>query len=65
MRERQLQTLPGSLGEALEELQKDTLVQDALGPHVYERFLEAKTMEWDGYRLQVSQWELERYLPVY
>lgn len=65
MRERQLQTLPGSLGEALEELRKDEVVQDALGPHVYERFLEAKTMEWDGYRLQVSQWELERYLPIY
>lgn len=65
MRERHLQTLPGSLGEALEEMQKDEVVQDALGPHAYERFLEAKKMEWDSYRLQVSQWELERYLSVY
>ncbi len=64
-REQHLVTLPGSLGEALEELKKDALVQEALGAHVYERFLEAKTQEWDEYRLQVSQWELERYLPIY
>ena len=35
---------------------------DALGAHVYERFLEAKTMEWDQYRMDVSPWEIARYL---
>lgn len=64
-RSRALETLPGSLGEALEELQRDEVVQAALGPHIYERFLEAKQQEWDEYRLYVSQWELERYLPIY
>ncbi len=64
-REQHLVTLPGSLDEALEELKKDKLVQEALGSHAYERFLEAKTQEWDEYRLQVSQWELDRYLPIY
>lgn len=57
--------LPGSLVEALQELQKDELVREALGEHAYERFLEAKTREWDEYRTQVHQWELERYLPIY
>ncbi|MDQ4076283.1 MAG: type I glutamate--ammonia ligase [Chloroflexota bacterium] len=63
--ERQLKTLPGSLGEALDRLQQDEVIAEALGPHVYERFLEAKRQEWDAYRLFVSQWELERYLGVY
>ncbi len=59
---RQIATLPGSLGEALDELKRDEVVQEALGAHVYERFLEAKTMEWDQYRMYVSPWEIERYL---
>lgn len=63
--ERQLKTLPGSLGEALDLLEQDELIASALGPHVYERFLEAKRQEWDQYRLFVSQWELDRYLGVY
>jgi glutamine synthetase len=60
-----LETLPGSLGEALEELKQDLLVQEALGSHVYHRYLLAKTQEWDEYRLSISQWELDRYLPIY
>ena len=62
---RGLQTLPGSLGDAINELKKDTLVQEALGEHIYERYVEAKQSEWDEYRLYVSQWELDRYLPIY
>lgn len=57
-----LVTLPGSLEEALKELEKDAVVQEALGPHIYERFVDAKTQEWDDYRLAVSKWELDRYL---
>jgi glutamine synthetase len=57
--------LPGTLYEALEELEKDTVVQEALGSHVYEWFMEAKRSEWDDYRKQVSSWELERYLELY
>lgn len=63
--ERQLRTLPGSLGEALDLLERDEVVASALGPHVFERFLEAKRQEWDEYRLFVSRWELDRYLGVY
>ncbi|MBK9941275.1 MAG: type I glutamate--ammonia ligase [Kouleothrix sp.] len=64
-RARNLETLPGSLGEALAELERDDVVIEALGPHVLERFVEAKRQEWDAYRIAVSQWEIERYLAVY
>ena len=64
-RSRALTTLPGSLGEALEELERDDVIQQALGPHIYERFVEAKQQEWNEYRRHVSQWELDRYLPIY
>jgi len=57
-------TLPDSLMDAVRELQHDTVIQEALGEHVYERFVEAKTEEWDAYRMQVTPWELERYLPI-
>jgi glutamine synthetase len=58
-------TLPGTLREALDELDKDEVVQTALGSHVYEWFIEAKRAEWDEYRQHVSSWELERYLETY
>jgi glutamine synthetase len=64
-RARRFDVLPASLGEALEELQRDDVVCAALGPHVVERFVEAKQREWASYQLFVSQWELDRYLAVY
>jgi glutamine synthetase len=64
-RSRSLTTLPGSLGDALDALANDEIVQEALGAHIFERYLEAKQQEWDEYRLHVSQWELDRYLPIY
>jgi glutamine synthetase len=60
-----LAMLPGDLGEAIEALQEDEVIQDALGQHVYERYVEAKTLEWNDYRLYVSRWELNRYLTIY
>jgi glutamine synthetase len=60
-----LDTLPGSLGEALEELDHDDLVRRTLGDHIADRFIEAKTTEWREYRAHVSQWELDRYLSIY
>ncbi|MDH7489296.1 MAG: glutamine synthetase family protein [Anaerolineae bacterium] len=58
-------TLPGSLWEALQELQRDEVIKEALGSHAYEKFVEAKTREWDEYRTCVHPWELERYLNIY
>ncbi|MEF8779501.1 MAG: type I glutamate--ammonia ligase [Haloferacaceae archaeon] len=57
-----IDTLPGNLGEAIAALQDDEVVQSALGEHVYEKFVEAKTQEFGEYVADVSQWELDRYL---
>jgi glutamine synthetase len=58
-------SLPGSLGEAIQAMEEDGIVRKAMGDHLYERFLEAKQLEWDSYRMSVSPWELERYLAIY
>ncbi|MFC5368363.1 type I glutamate--ammonia ligase [Salinirubrum litoreum] len=60
-----IETLPSNLGEAIEALQADEVVADALGEHVYEKFVEAKSQEYDEYRVDVSQWELDRYLETF
>jgi glutamine synthetase len=57
-----IRELPGTLGEAIAELEKDTVIAEALGDHVLSHFIEAKKLEWDEYRTQVSDWEVERYL---
>ncbi|MCI0583980.1 MAG: type I glutamate--ammonia ligase [Chloroflexi bacterium] len=62
---RSIRELPGTLGEALEELARDEVIREALGDHVYSHFVEAKRAEWDEYRTQVSEWELERYLELF
>jgi glutamine synthetase len=62
---RKIRQLPGTLREALDELSKDAVIADALGEHVFERFVEAKTEEWDEYRMQVSSWEVDRYLEAF
>ncbi len=61
----QMVAMPGSLGEAIDELAGDALMRTTLGDHLFEQYIDAKKQEWDEYRLYVSQWELERYLPVY
>ena len=53
--------LPGSLKEALQELDKDELLKEALGG-IYEPFTRAKNAEWEDYRIKVMDWEIERYL---
>ena len=55
-------SLPGTLEEALDELEKDEIVRAALGDHLYDAFMRAKRAEWDEYRIQVTDWELSRYL---
>jgi glutamine synthetase len=55
-------SLPGTLEEALDALEADDVVRGALGEHVYAAFLRAKRAEWDEYRIQVTDWELKRYL---
>jgi len=62
---RKIRQLPGTLREALDELQADAVIADALGEHVFERFVEAKSEEWDEYRMQVTAWEVDRYLEAF
>jgi glutamine synthetase len=57
-----IKELPGTLGEALDELEKDDVIREALGDHVFDHFVAAKRDEWDEYRTQVSDWEVDRYL---
>ena len=54
--------LPGSLSEALRELDADPVLQEALGATVYEAFTRAKWAEIEEYRMKVTDWEVERYL---
>ncbi len=63
-RERGITSLPETLGEAIDELAESELARQALGPHIFDRYVELKRKEWDDYRVQLTGWELERYLPV-
>lgn len=56
-------SLPGSLYEAISETEKSSLVRETLGDHIFEKFLENKKIEWDKYRVHVSEYELKHYLP--
>lgn len=56
--------LPGSLAEALQVMEEDDVVKDALGPMIYDAFTRAKWAEWNDYITRVTDWELERYLEI-
>jgi glutamine synthetase len=59
-----IDSLPGSLGEAIPIAEKSELVREALGDHIFEKFISNKKIEWDNYRMHVSKFELEKYLPI-
>jgi glutamine synthetase len=63
-RERGIVSLPETLGEAIDALAQSELAKKALGPHIFERYVELKRKEWDEYRVQLTQWELDKYLAV-
>ncbi len=63
MARRKIRVLPQSLNEALDELERDEVIQAGLGP-IYSEFLKLKRMEWNDYHRQVSAWEVERYLTM-
>lgn len=60
-----IESLPKTLGDALIELAANNVIRKALGEHIYEHFMEAKTIEWTLYRTQVHQWEVDNYLTVF
>lgn len=61
---RGLRELPTNLFEALNETKKSKIVKEALGEHVYNRFIHNKLMEWDEYRTEVTSYEVDKYLPI-
>lgn len=60
-----IESLPKTLGDALVALSASKVIKEALGGHIYEHFMEAKTIEWTQYRTQVHQWEIDNYLTVF
>jgi glutamine synthetase len=59
-----VEQLPETLGEAIELTAESELVLRTLGEHTFNRYVEIKREEWEDYRVQVSQWELDRYLSI-
>ena len=57
-------TLPGTLGEAIDKFEASELMKEVLGEHIHSFYVANKRAEWDEYRLQVSEWEIDRYLPT-
>jgi len=63
--EKKIEILPSSLDEALQDLKKDKVIRDALGKHLFERYIEIKTEEWNQFKLQVTHWEIDTYLDIF
>ena len=59
-----IESLPGNLWEAIQVTEQSSLVKEALGQDVFDNFIENKKIEWDRYSGQISQYELDRYLPT-
>ncbi|MCX5750398.1 MAG: type I glutamate--ammonia ligase [Candidatus Saganbacteria bacterium] len=62
LKERSIETLPFSIKRAIEELKKDEVIKTALGKHTFEQFYKAKLSDFDNYRMQITPWELDKYL---
>ena len=63
--EKKVGNLPGTLDEAIQDMVNDPLMREALGDHVFNKYVTAKRLEFDKYRVQVHQWEVDRYLTQY
>jgi glutamine synthetase len=59
-----IQSLPADLGEAIREAEESELLQKALGEHVFSRLLEVKRAEFEDYRVQVTPYEIQNFLPI-
>ncbi len=57
-----IENLPENLKDAIKELKRNSVVQEALGEHLVEKFIEAKKKEWEDFRTSVSEWEIRKYL---
>ena len=64
-KERGIVALPETLGEAVDAFADSELMRRAFGDHIFENYVKLKRKEWDEYRIQLTQWELDRYLSVF
>ncbi|MBM9538123.1 type I glutamate--ammonia ligase [Desulfobulbus alkaliphilus] len=58
-------SLPANLYEAVQSMKANPIIQEALGPHIFEKYVEGKEKEWDCFRTTVTEWELDNYLRRY
>lgn len=65
MKRAKIESMPGSLKEALSELKKSPIARKTLGEHIFEKYLIGKEKEWDSFRTAVTDWELKNYLDLY
>jgi len=59
-----IETLPDNLHEAVSYMEKSNLVRETLGDHIFYKFIDNKKIEWDRYKIHISNYELENYLSV-
>lgn len=59
-----VKNLPSNLWDAVLALNEDDIIKEALGPHIYSKFVELKEREWDEYRTQVTEWEIKKYIKM-
>jgi len=64
-RRQKIDSLPGSLLEAIELMERSHIAKDALGDHIFNEFISAKRKEWDLFRLSITAWEIDNYLSKY
>jgi glutamine synthetase len=62
MKRAKIESIPEDLQQAIHEMEADPFIRETLGDHVFNKYVEAKKSEWDTYRKQVSQWEIDEYL---
>ena len=62
MKRAKIESIPANLHQAIVAMEADPFIKETLGTHVYTKYVEAKKAEWDDYRKQVTQWEIDEYL---
>ncbi len=65
LQSKRIDTLPTSLYEALNAMEEDEVIKEALGNYLFERYINIKRREWDEFKVQVTEWEIKKYLDIY
>jgi len=60
-----IKSLPGSLDQAIQNLSKSTFIKEVLGEHTFNKFIATKKKDIEAYKLQISKWEMDKYLDIY